>query len=141
MKIPYIIRQIETKQFAIFPDAFTNGETVKVSSEYGFGVIDDIKAILCNAIFRYEQKSKLLLVLEMACVFEIAPEGVEAIKKNDNVIPKGFLQYMASISVGTARGIIHAKTEGSVLNSVVLPPINLTEIIKDDMPISSSSEK
>ena len=28
------------------------------------------------------------------------------------------------------RGVIHAKTEGSVMNPVVLPPINLVEIIK-----------
>ena len=40
---------------------------------------------------------------------------------------------MGTIVVGAARGIIHAKTEGTILNSVILPPINLVEIIKDDL--------
>ena len=44
---------------------------------------------------------------------------------------------MATIVVGTVRGIIHAKTEGTVLNAIVLPPINLTEIIKDDILIEN----
>lgn len=139
MTIPYIIRQIETKQFAIFPNEFTIGESVRVNSNYNFGIADGLTAIICTSTFRYEQNDKLLLVLELACVFQIAPEGVEAIKKN-NKIPHDFLQYMASISVGTARGVIHAKTEGTILNPVVLPPINLTEIIKDDMPLTQEKK-
>ena len=139
MTIPYIIRQIETRQFAIFPDEFAVGELVRVNSNFNFGLANGLTAIICNSTFRYEQNDKLLLVLELACVFQIAPEGVQAIRK-ENKIPHDFLQYMASISVGTARGVIHTKTEGTILNPVVLPPTNLTEIIKDDMPLTQESK-
>ena len=43
-----------------------------------------------------------------------------------------FLRYLATIATGTVRGIIHTKTENTVLNSVVVPPINLVEAIKED---------
>ena len=43
---------------------------------------------------------------------------------------------MATIATGTARGIIHAKSEGTVLSAIILPPINLIEAIKDDLPIN-----
>ena len=45
---------------------------------------------------------------------------------------------MGSISVGTLRGIIHTKTEGTVLNTIVLPPINLDEIINKDLVLPGS---
>ncbi len=31
------------------------------------------------------------------------------------------------------RGVIHAKTEGTILNPVVIPPINLEEMVKNDL--------
>lgn len=76
------------------------------------------------------------MVLELTAYFGIAPEGVAEIQKK-SLVPVDFLRYMGTIVVGTARGIIHAKTEGTVLNSVVLPPINLVEIIKEDLVVKA----
>lgn len=42
---------------------------------------------------------------------------------------------MATIVVGTARGIISAKTESTVLSSITLPPINLVTVIKNDLQL------
>ena len=35
------------------------------------------------------------------------------------------------MTIGTTRGILHAKTEGTCFNKYVLPTINVTEIIKE----------
>lgn len=51
---------------------------------------------------------------------------------NTLVIPKGFLRHLAMLTVGTSRGILHAKTEGTCFNKYVLPTINVTLIIKED---------
>ncbi|MBQ0093197.1 MAG: hypothetical protein KBS36_00980 [Bacteroidales bacterium] len=79
------------------------------------------------------------MVAELACYYDIAPEGVESIKA-EGKIPVDFLRYMGAISVGTIRGLIHAKTEGTVLNPVVLPPVNLEEAIQNDMSLSILQE-
>lgn len=136
MTIPYKIARLETKQFAIFPESFNNSEGVGVNSSYEFSISADLTAIRCRSIFRYIQDEKILLVLELNAFFAIAHEGITEIKEKGSV-PVDFLRYMGTIVVGTARGIIHTKTEGSVLNSIVLPPINLVEIIKEDLAVDN----
>lgn len=134
MSIPYKINKIETRQFACFPEVFITSTEINVGSEFVFQQSIEKNKIICISKIRYQQADRLLLILELACVFDIAPDGMEELKR-ESKIPKGFLQYMASIVVGTARGVIHAKTEGSLLNPVVLPPINLVELIKDDISL------
>lgn len=134
MTIPYRIFRIETKQFAIFPELFENGVEVNVNSSYGFALGQDVSTVRCASRFNYIQGDKTLLILELHVDFQIAEEGISEIKKK-GVIPVDFLRYMATIVVGTARGVIHAKTAGTVLNPIVLPPINLVETIKEDMHI------
>lgn len=135
MTIPYKIARLETKQFAVFPDLFNNAEVVGVKSSYEFSISTDLAFIRCRSFFHYVQGDNVLMILEMGAIFDIAPEGVAEIRANGSV-PVDFLRYMGTIVVGAARGIIHAKTEGTVLNSVVLPPINLVEIIKNDLVVA-----
>ena len=132
--IPYRISRIETVQFALFPDNFNNGQEVRVNTNCGYNVRSDVQQVRNVINVNYLQEDKLLMVAELACYYDIAPEGVKSIKA-EGKIPVDFLRYMGSISVGTIRGLIHAKTEGSVLNPVVLPPVNLEEAIQNDMAL------
>lgn len=136
--IPYRISHIETKQFAIFPDKFINGDIVDINTNYKFNLRSDWSQVRCTSTIQFIQKEQLILVLEIMCYFDIAPEGVEFIKEQ-NKVSVDFLRYMATIVVGTARGVIHARTDGTVLNSVVLPPINLVDAIKEDTIINDLS--
>lgn len=137
--IPYRISHIETIQFAIFPDNFVNGQEVMVNTNCGYNVRSDLNQVRNVISVNYIQDEKLLLVVQLACYYDIAPEGFEAIKK-EGKIPVDFLRYMGSISVGTMRGVIHAKTEGTVLNPVVMPPINLEDMIKNDLLIEDQPQ-
>ena len=137
--IPYRISHIETIQFAIFPDNFVNGQEVMVNTNCGYNVRSDLNQVRNVISVNYIQNEKLLLVVQLACYYDIAAEGFEAIKK-EGKIPVDFLRYMGSISVGTMRGVIHAKTEGTVLNPVVMPPINLEDMIKNDLLIEDQPQ-
>ena len=134
MTIPYRINKIKTSQFAIFPDKFVNGEGVCLGANFKFAVNKDLTSILCSTNITYSQHETLLLTTEIQCFFGISPEGVETLKQESR-ISVDFLRYMATIVTGTARGIIHAKTENTVLSSQVLQPINLVELIKNDFII------
>ena len=136
--IQYRISHIETVQFAIFPDNYINGQEVMVNTNCGYNVRSDFNQVRNVISVNYTQNEKLLMVVELACYYDIAPEGVEAIK-GEGKIPVDFLRYMGSISVGTMRGVIHAKTEGTVLNPVVMPPINLEEMVKNDLVLNDLS--
>lgn len=131
MMIPFRIRQIKTQQFAMFPDLLVNGKEVTVDSEFSFGVNTEVKNILCVTKLSYRQDENLLLTTEVHCIFDIREDGTNQLKEQGRVVVD-FLRYLATIAIGTVRGIIHTKTENTVLNSVVVPPINLVEAIKED---------
>lgn len=132
MTIPYRLSKIETKQFAMFPNEFI-GEEATVNAELSFTASTDRKNIRSIVTLKYQQEEHLLMILELACYFEIAPEGWNEIKEGSQwKVPVDFLRYMGTIVVGAARGVLHAKTEGTVLNASVLPPINLVELVKED---------
>lgn len=134
MTIPYRISGIKTTQFAVFPENFTKGEDYSLNSEFNFSVSKELNKIRCISTYNFVQNEIILLKLELQCFFDIAQEGIDEIKKQ-KAVPKYFLQYMGTIVVGTARGVVHTKTEGSVMNSLILPPINLVEGIKNDLQI------
>ncbi len=50
-------------------------------------------------------------------------------------MPKNFAQHIGVITVGTARGILHTKTEGTILNSLIIPSINVLELVPNDIII------
>lgn len=132
MNIPYRIKQIVTKQFAYFPEKFVNGKGIELNVGFDFKVHADLKNIMCISKFSYSQEENLLMTTEIECIFDISSEGFQQLQKEKKV-SASFLQYLATIATGTARGIIHSRTEGTVINSIVLPPINLTTIIKEDL--------
>lgn len=134
MTIPYRIERIVTNQFAIFPDKFLNKENVAVDFNLNFGVGDHISPLKNTTTVHYTQNGELLLVLEITCLYVISEEGLDAIRKVGR-IPVDFLRYMGSFSIGIARGIIHARTEGTVLSPVILPPVNLNTSIDKDLII------
>lgn len=131
MTIPFRIRQIKTRQFAMFPDVLVNGKDVIVHSEFKFGVNKDINDIFCVTKLSYMQDDKLLLTTEVICYFSITEEGSKQLIQK-GLIEVSFLRYLATIATGTVRGIIHTKTENTALNPVVLPPLNLVDAIKED---------
>lgn len=131
MTIPFRIRQIKTQQFAMFPDLLVNGKDVSIQSEFNFGVNREITDLFCNTKLSYIQEENLLLTIEVLCFFTISPEGSNQLLQR-GCIEVDFLRYLATIAIGTVRGIIHTKTENTALNPIVLPPINLVEAIKDD---------
>jgi hypothetical protein len=76
-----------------------------------------------------------LLILECGCHFALTEATWEQCRNSDNQvkIPKELLTHLAVIALGTARGVLHAKTEGTLFNHHIMPVLNLTEVFKDDL--------
>lgn len=67
---------------------------------------------------------------------EISPESWEGMKEDGFVvIPKDFLYHIGGLSFSTTRGILFAKTEGTDLNSFIMPIIYMDQVIHSDMKI------
>jgi len=139
--IPFRIAKIAIDDFS-FDNQFKacSDASIEIVSSFSFGV--DIKEyiIKCDSEYKYIFSEKEILLLKISSFFEIEPEPFNDFynSKGDFVINKDFLRHMATISVGTARGVILTKSENTPIAIIILPPINLMEAIKDDFIIPNT---
>ena len=132
--IGFQLLSIETSEFAIIEPDFKDLKKVKISTALQFAISDTNNMIACNVITEFmSDDSQKLLKLKTDNHFKVKPEDW-ANFKNDNIVtlPKGFLAHLATISVGSARGILHCKTENTPYNKFILPLVNVVDMIPED---------
>ena len=79
--IPYKIQQINTLQFAFFPDKFINGNSVQTNVSFNFGYSTSLDSIRCIASIDFMQEEFLVLATKGQCIFHIAPEFIDELQK------------------------------------------------------------
>lgn len=97
--ISYRISRIETLQFATFPDNYINGKDVVINTSCSYNAKSDMNQVRNIIDVSYSRNDKLLLVARIACHYDIAEDGMEAIMEEGR-IPVDFLRYMGSLSIG-----------------------------------------
>ncbi|WP_428654888.1 hypothetical protein [Runella sp.] len=134
--IEFNLFKIITEQFALIPGSFEEGKEVKLKPELNFGIDKQNKRIMVSMLFRFEQENKPFIILKVACYFTIAPNDWAQFGKydfNTVVIPQGFATHLAMLTIGTLRGVLHAKTENTTFNRFIIPTFNVTGLIKSDV--------
>jgi hypothetical protein len=136
MAIEFQLIKTENKQFVCFPEKVTQG-SLNINTTFQFGVANDRSNIKCDLLLKFNQGEELVLLCEIICYFSVKPESWDEMKTDNGYsVPVFFLQHMANVVVGLTRGVIFAKSEGTVFQSHVIPLMNLTEIIKEDYKIT-----
>lgn len=139
IEIGFSLFKITTEQFATIEEDFNEKGNIRVSTSLRYGADEQNKLIAVFASFIFDSDQKPFLIVEASCQFRVTDEAWSAMyeaEKKSILVQKGFLSHLAVITVGTTRGILHAKTEGTCFNKYVLPTINVSEIIKDDVVFS-----
>lgn len=133
-KIPFRINRIDNQKIDIHPELVdTNIGEFNIKSEFAFSGSLVNNVIGCRGIFSFFQDRTEVSKLTVDCYFDIDPLYINQNKKEETLtIDKEFLRYLATITVGTARGIQHVRTQNTILNNVVLPPIDLTTMELND---------
>lgn len=135
VNIGFGLSKITTEQFAIIENNLVEPSEININMNFRFAADDEKKLVGVFVTFTFESNKKQFIIVEAGCHFSIAPDSWETMMKpetNELKVPKGFLQHMAVITVGTTRGILHAKTENTCFNKYHLPTINVANIIKED---------
>ncbi len=136
--IGFKLQNIETEQFATFEDAFTEGDTVSLSTNLKFGLDEEKQIIVVVLSVQFLQKKNPFLKLDAGCYFSISESSWKEFLNKDKskiVIPKGFITHLSVLTIGTVRGILHEKTNNTPYNNYLLPTINVTEMITEDIEI------
>ena len=130
--IAFYMSQIKIEQFAVLIDEISEDLGINVS--FGVQISDDYKSVRMLTQIRYAQEDSVHLMLDLVCIFNISDQSIEEVTNgNKIVLPRGFLVHMAIHSIGTARGVLHCKTEGKKMNVLVLPPINVDSMFPEDL--------
>ncbi len=134
-EVGFALAKITTEQFAVIESNFSEGTKPLLKINFHFASDTQKKLIGIFAHCRFDCDEKPFLVIEAGCHFNIQPDSWKMLlnkEKNALSVPKGLLQHLGAITVGTIRGILHAKTENTKFNRFHLPAVNLAEIITED---------
>lgn len=123
--------RVTIDQFAILAEKTTDFSQWKVDIGFRYGYSPSGKYLDMKSKYMFYSPEEKWMLLELTCRFTFDSDD-EFVKDDAIVIPKEALLHLGVHCVGTARGVIACKTEGTALNAVILPPIDLTEIIKED---------
>jgi len=136
LNIQFALVKITTEQFAILGELPKNDEKVKMNFHHRFAFNSDKHLIGVFVKFDFIYDNKVFLTLESACHFKIDNKDWQKLtdgESNHLNLPKGFATHLLVLAVGTARGILHAKTSQTDFNRYFIPLLNISGMIKRDV--------
>lgn len=125
---------IHIDQFAILASSFPT-RAFDMNFGLGFKVAEDQKMFGCTCEIDYSAGEDRIITLKITCDFLIRPDDWNSQIANDGniLLTKELQSFLALHTVGTARGIMFCKTEGTPFNSLIVPPVNLDKVIREDI--------
>jgi hypothetical protein len=136
--IGFALDRLNLDQFAIIQNAYTDDKDIGLVTGLQFAADAVNKRIKCTVRVSFEQDEKPFLILEASNNFSVDKEAwalYENAEMKAIVLPKKFMAHLAMLTVGAARGMLHVKTENTKFNRYFLPPINVAEMIDEDVRI------
>lgn len=141
--IYYRFAGLELKQFATFENGYAeDSQEISISCKFTFAYNFSQHIVCCNNSVSIVKEGNVLVKAELDAYFAINPESIASISETDTVVLPSELQaQFASLTYGTMRGVIFAKTLGTPLNKIVLPPNDVQEVMKTPLRIQSSKNQ
>lgn len=125
---------ISTEEFAILQENSKLDDSYDLNAGISFKIDEQKHQIGCFVSLVLEKELEKLLKLKVGCHFIIQTENWNAFfNNNEIIIPKGFASHLAMLTVGTARGVFHSKTEHTAFNNFIIPTINVTKFFESDL--------
>ena len=133
-KVGFALVGIKTEQFATFEENFSGKAKIGLKTGLEFQFNNDDKLITVFATVNFGQSKRTFLKLQVSCHFKISDDAYNTFYTDSKItFPKGFMTHLAMITVSSARGVLHAKTENTPFNKFILPTIDVTEIVNEDV--------
>lgn len=138
-KVGFSLVAISTEQFATSPQFYAATRETQVSTRFYFKANTEDKRVGVFFPVEFLQNGVPFVSLEVACHFRLTPKSWKAYYDLDSgtvLLPKHQAQHLAMITVGTARGVLHARLDRTPFSHFILPALDITTMIKGDMRIS-----
>jgi len=136
--VKFGLRKVSNPEFASFDDVEIEDLKIGINLNFGFGINQDSKILGCEANFTFLSSNAPFLKLKVKCDFAIEPSSWQGFINEENksiCFPLNLIHHLATITVGTARGILYAKTENTKFNKYFIPTLDITQSLKKDIQI------
>jgi len=138
-EIQFILTGINTLEFATIESNLNElFKEAGLNTTIDFAIDEENTAIECILKFELLLDDNPIIIISVSCEFDIEENTWEQFKNAKKTVlnvPKGFIQHLAMITVGTARGVLHAKTENTPFNQYFLPQLNVAEMLDKNLKI------
>lgn len=135
-QVTFNLKGISTDEFATIKECYKEEESVQIETGYGFEVDPEGYTVAVRFSIMYKCNESPFIVLKLTCAFDVEKESFEGMFDSESekyIIPKGFLTHLTVLTIGTARGVLHAKLEKTGFEKYILPTLNVADLIKEDM--------
>lgn len=140
----YRIVDIQTIQFATFnmPAVSDTGmERFGMHTSYSYGIDTSQKLFSCKLEILIQVTERPVIKIETQATYELSEETFQKLIDRDCFnMPIADVSHFTSILYGATRGILVCKLENSPLRRIILPPINLHDVITHPLRIKLSNE-
>lgn len=140
--IDFSLVGIRTEQFATFGDKMNEKEEIQLQTGLGFRVNNENKQVGVYIKIEFIQNEKPKIIIETSNYFTVALDSWEGFRSKENalIIPKDFAIHLVGLSIGTTRGVLHAKIENTAFNHYFLPIIAVKDLVTEDIELSLDKE-
>lgn len=147
VEVPIALLKISTEQFAHYIENLPsdkNEAELAMNNSISFGI--DVAKEVVACLFKFElvaTDERPIILIETGVHFAIEPEAFTKLfnrKKKQFTLPFNSACHIFSITVGVARGILHSKTENTVLNGLFIPLLHSETLISEDIIIETSDK-
>ena len=137
MAIQFRLTRIEVPQFAILTDKEFS-DSMNLDYGFEFAIDEESMSLRCDATASYIDGENPVMKIVVRCEYSLEEASWNALKTESGMtFPAGFLQHLASLTVGTMRGAYYGKTEGTIYNQFFIPLLDVTKAIKEDMVLAA----
>ncbi|NQU46970.1 MAG: hypothetical protein HQ516_07990 [Chlorobium sp.] len=138
-QVNFVLAGITTDRCELSDTAPDTQNPVKINAGLNFGI--DSRKKLLKVLFRnvFLQDEIPFITIEAGCIFAIDEESWKNFINEEKklfTLPKPFAGHLAQMTAGTARGILHAKTENTPLNRFMIPATNVEEMIREQVVLN-----
>ncbi|OXG00802.1 hypothetical protein BC749_1011398 [Flavobacterium araucananum] len=132
--IGFRLLNIVTEQFATF-EIENVPDNNALKSELQFSINAENRVVSCRMKFQFLHEKQPIVAITVVCNFDVEETSWknQIVSEKKITLPKHFLEHLSVITVGAARGILHAKTENTFFNRFVIPTLNVSNLVEKDV--------
>lgn len=137
IQVRFRLTDIQQLQFVPLTTEWPEGE-MQIGNQLQFSSQTDKRVIHCTATFEFKKNDITQVMLTVRTSFEFEREGWSAMYQLQGdrwVVPAGLVQHLADVTIGAARGILAIRSEEAGLPKLMLPLLNPSQMIRDNLAL------